>query len=67
MNYKILIINISDIYKNYLLCTSPSPKVDHSLAIKEYSRPAAGKEEANPSDLRPPHVLLKVVNHIVKK
>ncbi|XP_041459817.1 SAC3 domain-containing protein 1-like isoform X2 [Lytechinus variegatus] len=42
------------------------PKVDCSLAIKEYSRPAAGKEQANPCDLRPPEVLMKVVNHIVQ-
>uniref|UniRef100_A0A3Q0S2J4 Si:zfos-452g4.1 n=1 Tax=Amphilophus citrinellus TaxID=61819 RepID=A0A3Q0S2J4_AMPCI len=41
------------------------PKADPSRAVKEYSRPAAGKDATKPSDLRPPPVLLKTVNYLI--
>lgn len=41
------------------------PKGDPSRAVKEYSRPAAGKDATKPSDLRPPPVLLKTVNYLI--
>ncbi|CAI5639708.1 unnamed protein product [Oreochromis niloticus] len=41
------------------------PKGDPSRAVKEYSRPAAGKDSTKPSDLRPPPVLLKTVNYLI--
>ncbi|XP_072173932.1 SAC3 domain-containing protein 1-like [Diadema setosum] len=43
------------------------PKADPLLAIKEYSRPAAGKQEVNTSELRPPHILIQTVQHLVCK
>ncbi|XP_030640131.1 SAC3 domain-containing protein 1 [Chanos chanos] len=41
------------------------PKADVSRTVKEYSRPAAGKDSTRPSDLRPPAVLLKTVNFLI--
>ncbi|XP_036378505.1 SAC3 domain-containing protein 1 [Megalops cyprinoides] len=41
------------------------PKADPSRTVKEYSRPAAGKDSTRPSDLRPPSVLLKTVHFLV--
>ncbi|XP_073679745.1 SAC3 domain-containing protein 1 [Garra rufa] len=41
------------------------PRADDSRAVKEYSRPAAGKDSARASDLRPPSVLLKTVHYLV--
>ncbi|XP_029002343.1 SAC3 domain-containing protein 1 isoform X2 [Betta splendens] len=41
------------------------PKGDALRAVKEYSRPAAGKDSTNPSDLRPPAVLLKTVCYLI--
>ncbi|KAG7283660.1 hypothetical protein CRUP_020433, partial [Coryphaenoides rupestris] len=35
------------------------PRADPLRTVKEYSRPAAGKDSTRPSDLRPPAVLLK--------
>ncbi|NP_001085761.2 SAC3 domain containing 1 L homeolog [Xenopus laevis] len=35
--------------------------------VKEYSRPAAGKELSSPYDLRPPAVLLKTVHYLLMK
>ena len=52
---------------NVIFFDSLRPKADSSLTIKEYSRPAAGKQEASLHDLRPPHILLKTVNHLVNK
>ncbi|XP_054839205.1 SAC3 domain-containing protein 1 [Eublepharis macularius] len=34
-------------------------------AVKEYSRPAAGKERPRPEELRPPPVLLATVRHLL--
>ncbi|KAK7128572.1 hypothetical protein R3I94_016964 [Phoxinus phoxinus] len=41
------------------------PCADVSRAVKEYSRPAAGKDSTRASDLRPPSVLLKTVCYLV--
>ncbi|XP_058619639.1 SAC3 domain-containing protein 1 isoform X1 [Onychostoma macrolepis] len=41
------------------------PPADVSRAVKEYSRPAAGKDSTRASDLRPPSVLLKTVCYLV--
>lgn len=41
------------------------PRGDPSRAVKEYSRPAAGKDSTNPTDLRPPEVLLKTVCYLI--
>lgn len=40
-------------------------KVDRELAVKEFSRPAAGKGPVNPCDLRPAPVLRKTVNYLL--
>ncbi|KAM9383719.1 SAC3 domain-containing protein 1 [Pholidichthys leucotaenia] len=42
------------------------PKGDPSRTVKEYSRPAAGKDSTKPSDLRPPAVLLKTVCYLIE-
>nr|XP_055044414.1 SAC3 domain-containing protein 1 isoform X1 [Misgurnus anguillicaudatus] len=41
------------------------PHADVSRAVKEYSRPAAGKDSTRASDLRPPSVLLKTACYLV--
>ncbi|XP_068599674.1 SAC3 domain-containing protein 1 [Brachionichthys hirsutus] len=41
------------------------PRGDPLRAVKEYSRPAAGKDSTNPSDLRPSGVLLKTVCYLI--
>ncbi|XP_076840571.1 SAC3 domain-containing protein 1 isoform X2 [Brachyhypopomus gauderio] len=41
------------------------PRADVSRTVKEYSRPAAGKDSTRPSDLRPPDTLLKTVCYLV--
>ncbi|GLD50217.1 SAC3 domain-containing protein 1-like isoform X1 [Lates japonicus] len=41
------------------------PRADPLRAVKEYSRPAAGKDSTNPADLRPPAVLLKTVCYLI--
>ncbi|KAM4574163.1 SAC3 domain-containing protein 1 [Fundulus diaphanus] len=41
------------------------PSGDPLRAVKEYSRPAAGKDAAKPSDLRPPDVLLRTVCYLI--
>lgn len=41
------------------------PRGDPLRAVKEYSRPAAGKDSANPAELRPPDVLLKTVCYLI--
>ncbi|CAJ1060446.1 SAC3 domain-containing protein 1 [Xyrichtys novacula] len=41
------------------------PKGDPLRAVKEYSRPAAGKDSTKPSDLRPPAVLRKTVCYLI--
>uniref|UniRef100_A0A672HMF3 Si:zfos-452g4.1 n=2 Tax=Salarias fasciatus TaxID=181472 RepID=A0A672HMF3_SALFA len=41
------------------------PRGDPLRAVKEYSRPAAGKDLTNPSALRPPAVLLNTVHYLI--
>ncbi|KAM4739466.1 SAC3 domain-containing protein 1 [Anableps anableps] len=41
------------------------PMGDPTRAVKEYSRPAAGKDVIKPSDLRPADVLLKTVCYLI--
>ncbi|KAM6962538.1 SAC3 domain-containing protein 1 [Aplochiton taeniatus] len=41
------------------------PRADLSRTVKEYSRPAAGKDSTRPSDLRPPAVLLRTVCYLI--
>ncbi|KAM3876085.1 uncharacterized protein ACN63O_022594 [Diretmus argenteus] len=41
------------------------PRADPSRAVKEYSRPAAGKDSTCPADLRPPAVLLQTVCYLI--
>lgn len=41
------------------------PKADPARVVKEYSRPAAGKDATRASDLRPPAVLLKTVCYLI--
>ncbi|CAH2325266.1 Hypothetical predicted protein [Pelobates cultripes] len=41
------------------------PLADPAKTVKEYSRPAAGKELSSPRDLRPSSVLLKTVQYLL--
>ncbi|XP_023699609.2 SAC3 domain-containing protein 1 [Paramormyrops kingsleyae] len=41
------------------------PRADPTRTVKEYSRPAAGKDATRPHDLRPPSVLLKTVCYLI--
>lgn len=41
------------------------PRADLSRTVKEYSRPAAGKDSPRACDLRPPDVLFKTVCYLV--
>ncbi|CAL9696296.1 unnamed protein product [Knipowitschia caucasica] len=41
------------------------PRADPRRTVKEYSRPAAGKDSTNPRELRPPDVLLKTVHYLI--
>ncbi|XP_069006437.1 SAC3 domain-containing protein 1 isoform X1 [Embiotoca jacksoni] len=41
------------------------PRGDPSRAVKEYTRPAAGKDSTNPAELRPPAVLLETVCYLI--
>lgn len=43
------------------------PTADPEKTIKEYTRPAAGKDRVQPSDLRPPPVLLQTVRYLVEE
>lgn len=41
------------------------PRGDPLRAVKEYSRPAAGKDSTDPAELRPPDVLLQTVCYLI--
>ncbi|XP_061681822.1 SAC3 domain-containing protein 1 [Syngnathoides biaculeatus] len=41
------------------------PRADPMRVVKEYCRPAAGKDSTNSADLRPPPVLLKTVCYLI--
>ncbi|XP_070283550.1 SAC3 domain-containing protein 1 [Myotis yumanensis] len=45
-------------------CCGSWPRADPQRAVKEYSRPAAGKALPPPSQLRPPAVLLATVRYL---
>lgn len=45
-------------------CFGKRPRADPQRAVKEYSRPAAGKARPQPSLLRPPSVLLATVRYL---
>ncbi|CUM66228.1 uncharacterized protein PRCAT00003888001 [Priceomyces carsonii] len=40
-------------------------KISHERAVKAFSRPAAGQPPPLPSDVRPPHVLVKTLDYLV--
>ncbi|KAF8948070.1 hypothetical protein BGZ47_006615 [Haplosporangium gracile] len=42
-------------------------KIDHLRAVKAYARPAAGKEQPLPSDVRPPTVLLSTLDYLINQ
>ncbi|EPX73608.1 nuclear export factor Sac3 [Schizosaccharomyces octosporus yFS286] len=42
-------------------------RVDKNLAVKAFHRPAAGNEQALPSDVRPPPVLKKSLDYLIDK
>jgi deoxyribodipyrimidine photolyase-like uncharacterized protein len=41
--------------------------MDHTLAVKQYSRSSADQEEPLPHDLRPPHVLRMTMDYLLAK
>ncbi|KAG0018552.1 hypothetical protein BGZ81_010188, partial [Podila clonocystis] len=41
--------------------------IDHARAVKIYARSAAGNEQALPSDVRPPNVLLSTLEYLIKE
>lgn len=45
--------------------TKTHAPADPARTVKEYSRPAAGKELSSPRDLRPPETLLKTVQYLL--
>ncbi|XP_036115827.1 SAC3 domain-containing protein 1 [Molossus molossus] len=48
-------------------CCGKRPRADPQRAVKEYSRPAAGKAKPQPSQLRPPAVLLATVRYLASE
>ncbi|EMR11113.1 hypothetical protein PNEG_00710 [Pneumocystis murina B123] len=42
-------------------------RVDKDLAVKAFHRPAAGNEQALPSDVRPPHVLKSTLDYLIDR
>jgi hypothetical protein len=45
------------------------PQVNHEWAVKEYRRPSVreDRKEQSPSELRPDHVLVRTMDHLVNK
>lgn len=41
-------------------------RIDVNLAVKAFHRPAAGNEQALPSDVRPPEVLQRTLDYLVR-
>ncbi|KAK3595428.1 hypothetical protein CHS0354_003422 [Potamilus streckersoni] len=41
------------------------PKADRHKMVKEYTRPAPGKEDPNPSQIRTPQALVSTVNYLI--
>ncbi|KAG0046704.1 hypothetical protein BGZ83_008109 [Gryganskiella cystojenkinii] len=44
-----------------------SESINHARAVKVFTRPAAGLEQPLPSDVRPPHVLLRTLDYLIKE
>ncbi|KAG5437182.1 hypothetical protein PCANB_001159 [Pneumocystis canis] len=42
-------------------------RVDKNLAVKAFHRPAAGNEQALPSDVRPPHILKSTLDYLIDR
>ncbi len=42
-------------------------EADPSLMVKEYTRPAAGRHDPTPSDLRSAHALVKTTNFLIER
>ena len=43
------------------------PRADVSKMVKEYRRPTVGKDDNEPEDVRPPHVLRETVNYLIDR
>ena len=39
-------------------------RIDPAIAVKAFHRPAAGNEQPLPSDVRPPHILVKTLDYL---
>lgn len=42
-----------------------SQKISRARAVKAFSRPAAGQPPPMPSDVRPPHILIKTLDYLI--
>lgn len=47
--------------------SSRSPKANIKRCVKEYRRPTVGKEDVDPSEVRPPEVLVKTVDYLIDR
>lgn len=41
-------------------------RIDKDLAVKAFHRPAAGNEQSLPSDVRPPEILTRTLDYLIK-
>jgi len=41
-------------------------RIDREFAVKAFHRPAAGLEQALPSDVRPPHILKSTLDYLIE-
>ncbi|KAM5138826.1 SAC3 domain-containing protein 1 isoform 1-T2 [Mantella aurantiaca] len=55
----------NDQFRSRAFRQGSQPIADPGRTVKEYSRPAAGKELSSPRDLRPPATLLKTVQYLL--
>lgn len=44
-----------------------SPKANFKKCVKEYRRPTVGKQDVDPSEVRPPDVLVKTVDYLIDR
>lgn len=54
----------NDLISSYSTGTERQPQIDHSRAVKEYSRSSADQEEPLPHELRPVRVLTKTMDYL---
>ncbi|XP_053387577.1 SAC3 domain-containing protein 1-like [Mercenaria mercenaria] len=47
--------------------SSRCPRANAKKCVKEYRRPTVGKQEVNPSEVRPPDVLVKTVDYLLDR